>query len=100
MREAGLVVACAAAGRECPKLLFTVLPQPGFPVVVNPDIGHVPVVEAGAAQSGIVENEAHWADQVKARPGVRTKPDNVARIGGDFGLVKDNVEHGGSAFVF
>ena len=52
----------------------------------------LPVVEAGALQSLIINPEAQRSHQMQPCAGVGGQPDDVAGVGCDFRLVEDDVE--------
>ena len=56
-------------------------------ILVHVDIGELVVVQARAAQLGVVEIESERADQVQARAGIRAQADDIAGVWGDFRFV-------------
>ncbi len=44
------------------------------------------VIQAGAAQSFVVQGETQRLDEVELRARVGGEPDDVSRVGGNFGL--------------
>src|SRR4029079_7182815 len=62
---------------------------------VTADFGELVVVEPSPAQRGVVEVETERFDQVQTRAGVGAEPDDVAGVGRNFRLKKDDMEHPG-----
>ncbi|MNT14385.1 hypothetical protein D3C72_1493870 [compost metagenome] len=55
--------------------------------------GILVVVEAGAAQTFVVQLEAQRLDQMQVAAAVGAEPDNVAGIRWNFRLKEDHVKH-------
>ena len=53
--------------------------------------GHVAIIESGPFQSWFIEPKAKWMYQVQSSPGIGTKPDHVAGVRRDFGLIGDQI---------
>ena len=64
-----------------------------LPVGMLVDVEREPVVHARAPQVSVRDLEPEGMDQVKTRPGQRAHPAHVARVLGDFGLEKDDMDH-------
>src|SRR5690606_35712758 len=63
------------------------------PAFVHADIGQVVVVEPCARKLAMFQRKAERLDQVQGRTSVGGEPDDVARIGRDFRLEQDDMEH-------
>src|SRR5690606_29966048 len=55
--------------------------------------GEFVVIQAGPAQALVIGFEAQRLDQVQMAAAVGAQPDNVARVGWNFRLKQDDVEH-------
>jgi len=62
-------------------------------IVVFFDGRHLPIIEAGAADSSLVHNEAQRVHEMQSRSDVGTKSDDIARVRRDFRLIQDQMEH-------
>ena len=69
--------------------------QRGVPVVVNHRRPDLVVVEAGARERAVGEEEAERPHEVEPAAGVRAQAQHVAGVRRDLGLVEDDVEHRG-----
>ena len=54
---------------------------------------HIVIVKSGSRNLFIGEIKAQWFDQVQTAASVRREPDQVTRVGRNFGLVEHDVEH-------
>src|SRR5690554_739 len=78
----------AACRVACPKLIQACMAL---------NRGELVVVQPRPPQPLVFPNKPQRFDQVKLKAGVGAEPDNVAGIRWDFGLVKDDMQHGGLA---
>lgn len=69
--------------------------QKGCPVLVHGHGREFMIIEPRAAHLGVVDGKAQRFDEVQGAAGVGAQADDVAGVGRDFGLDKDDVEHGG-----
>jgi hypothetical protein len=69
----------------------------GWPIGPAPPIELLPVIHAGAFELAIIEFEAKGFDEVEGGAGGGAKAGDVAGVGWDLGLKKDQVEVGGFA---
>jgi hypothetical protein len=51
------------------------------------------VVQAGAAQFFIIQIKTQGLYQMESKAGIGAEANNIARIGGDFGLIEHYVKH-------
>ena len=58
---------------------------------MNVHLRQLVVVEPAAAQETVVHREAQRLDEMQARPDVRRKPDDVARVGRDLRVNEDDL---------
>ena len=65
--------------------------EAGLDVLMNLHVGEVVVVQAGAFQVLVIQQEAQRFDQVEREPGARAEADRVAGVAGDDGVVEDHV---------
>lgn len=65
--------------------------EKGLPGVVEGEIYVLPVVQACPLEVFVVDLEAQRGDQMKRGPGGSAQSGNGPRIGGDFGLVEDDL---------
>ena len=65
--------------------------EAGPDVLMNLHVGEVMVVQAGAFQMLVIQQEAQRFDQVEREPGARAEADRVAGVAGDDGVVEDHV---------
>ncbi|EDT11909.1 hypothetical protein BgramDRAFT_1515 [Paraburkholderia graminis C4D1M] len=56
-------------------------------------LGVLVIVEAGAAQLGVVERKAERLDQMQTCAGVRTQADDVAGVRRNFRFDENDIEH-------
>ncbi|MPM88190.1 hypothetical protein SDC9_135291 [bioreactor metagenome] len=71
-----------------------------FEVVMDADVRHVVVVEAGPLQVGVVHREAQWPGQVQRRAGDRGQPDGGAGVVRDARGVEEDADRAGHAGQF
>ena len=64
----------------------------GVEIFVDLEICQVVVVQAGALEVLVLEVEAEWLDEVQARARDGGGADGVAGVGGDHGVVEDDVQ--------
>ena len=69
--------------------------QKGCPVLVHGHGREVMIIQPCAAHLGVVDGKAQRFDEVQGAARVGAQADDVAGVGRDFGLDKDDVEHGG-----
>ena len=69
--------------------------QKGCPVLVHGHGREFMIIQPRAAHLGVVDGKAHRFDEVQGAAGIGAQADDVAGVGRDFGLDKDDVEHGG-----
>lgn len=62
-------------------------------VRVDDHVGKIVIVEPCAAQVRVAEVEAERLDQMEGDPRAGRQPDGIAGVGGDAGLIEDDVEH-------
>src|SRR5699024_5740226 len=62
-------------------------------VGMDDHVRKIVIVEPRTAQVCVAEVEAERLDQVEGDPRARRQPDGIAGIGGDAGLIEDDVEH-------
>jgi hypothetical protein len=55
--------------------------------------GVLVIVEPGALQQLVLHRKAERLDEMQRATGVGRQPDHVARVGRDFGMDEDDVEH-------
>jgi hypothetical protein len=60
---------------------------------VGPHGSEFSIVEAGPAQTRLVQLEPQRLHEVQVDAGIRTQANNIARIGWNLGLVQDQAEH-------
>lgn len=92
--EYSLVVRYPPARAEGPELHRGIFRPELFPTDILSYMGHFRVVQSGPFEAGIVELKSKWANQVQAGAGVGTQADDVTGVGRDFGLIKNDVQHG------
>lgn len=71
--------------------------QKGCPVLVHGHGREFMIIQPRTAHLGVVDGKAQRFDEVQGAAGVGAQADDVAGVGRDFGLDKDDVEHGGWA---
>jgi hypothetical protein len=64
-----------------------------FEIVVNVNVGVLPVVEAGPPEPGIIEIEPERSYQMQTIPGIDAQPHEIPGIGRDLRLMENDVEH-------
>ena len=69
--------------------------QKGCPVLVHGHGCEFMIIQPRTAHLGVVDGKAQRFDEVQGAAGVGTQADDVAGVGRDLGLDKDDVEHGG-----
>ena len=69
--------------------------QKGCPVLVHGHGREFMIIQPCAAHFCVVDGKAQRFDEVQGAAGVGAQADDVAGVGRDFGLDKDDVEHGG-----
>ena len=69
--------------------------QKGCPVIVHGHGCEFMIIQPRTAHLGVVDGKAQRFDEVQGAAGVGAQADDVAGVGRDFGLDKDDVEHGG-----
>ena len=69
--------------------------QKGCPVLVHGHGREFMIIQPRAAHLGVIDGKAQRFDEVQGAAGVGAQADDVAGVGRDFGLDKDDVEHGG-----
>ena len=69
--------------------------QKGCPVLVHGHGREFMIIQPCAAHLGVVDGKTQRFDEVQGAAGVGAQADDVAGVGRDFGLDKDDVEHGG-----
>ena len=69
--------------------------QKGCPVLVHGHGREFMIIQPCAAHLGVIDGKAQRFDEVQGAAGVGAQADDVAGVGRDFGLDKDDVEHGG-----
>ena len=69
--------------------------QKGCPVLVHNHGREFVIIQPRTAHLGVVDGKAQRFDEVQGAAGVGAQADDVAGVGRDFGLDKDDVEHGG-----
>jgi len=62
---------------------------------MNFDGGVFMIIKPSTLHVFIFKGEAKWLNQVKGATSVRTQADDVACVGGYFGMDKNNVKHSG-----
>ena len=71
--------------------------QKGCPVLVHGHGREFMIIQPRTAHLGVVDGKAQRFDEVQGAAGVGAQANDVAGVGRDFGLDKDDVEHGGRA---
>ena len=71
--------------------------QKGCPVLVHGHGREFMIIQPRTAHLGVVDGKAQRFDEVQGAAGVGAQADDVAGVGRDFGLDKDDVKHGGWA---
>ena len=61
-------------------------------IAPNLNAGELVVIEAGAAQAGVVQLEPKGLDQMQSAAGVRTESDDVTGIGWDLRLAQNKMQ--------
>jgi hypothetical protein len=56
------------------------------------------IVQTGALELSILQTETERANQVELSAGIGAKPDHVAGVRRDLGLVKHDMKHGLAAY--
>src|SRR5690606_21935631 len=56
--------------------------------------GELMIVQTRSAQTFVLPDKPQRFNQVKLKAGIGAKSDDVAGVRGDFGLVKDDMQHG------
>lgn len=69
--------------------------QKGCPVLVHGHGREFMIIQPRTAHLGVVDGKAQRFDEVQGAAGVGAQADDVAGVGRDFGLDKDDMEHGG-----
>src|ERR1700674_753045 len=62
------------------------------PVLVYPNVRELVIVQAGAAHLCVVEGKTEWLYQMQTHTGIGAQPNDVAGIGGNLGLVENQVD--------
>ena len=71
--------------------------QKGCPVLVHGHGREFMIIQPRTAHLSVVDGKAQRFDEVQGAAGIGAQADDVAGVGRDFGLNKDDVEHGGCA---
>jgi hypothetical protein len=66
-----------------------------LPIYVLMYPGHFRVVQSGSFDAGIIKLEPQWPYKVQFSTGIRAQPYDVASVGWDFRLVKNDMQHMG-----
>ena len=63
------------------------------PVIVLGKRRQFMVVQSGALQAAVAKGKSYGVDEMQPGAGIGAKPHDVARICGNFGLVKNDIKH-------
>lgn len=93
-QERGGVIVSFGLAAQGEKTPFGERGAAGIPVGMNPEFGVFVIIQSGAAKVSVIQRKTEWLDQMQFRAGIGGQTDDVAGIGGNFRLEKDNGKHG------
>ncbi len=91
-----VAVATAAAGRKSKQPVRGNGGLKVFQIGMLRDLGPFVIVESGTFELAVVQGKTKWVDEMEPGTGIGAQAYNVAGVGRNFGLVEDDVEHGGN----